>query len=205
MTPLPFRPIRMRAVPGLIMGFSVLLSGCVREIPPPNVHENPQPREHYRMTLRIGNDAPGPFDEVSALVSYRATNPNCAPLTPISGVRMTPEKDLRPPLTKVDEHTYRAEFYLDRLIDEDYYGEGVCHWELMSANFSTALKRNYFTVSRVYSEIRKGHLDVTHYFPDYWYFNPSPTPFGVVGEENRQQYKEPDKTFSLSLHLERLP
>jgi hypothetical protein len=36
-------------------------------------------------------------------------------------------------LRKVAEGEYRGTLYVDRMLDEDYYGRGVCKWEFTGA------------------------------------------------------------------------
>lgn len=181
------------------------LAGCFRQIPPPDIHQNPQPREHYRITMRIGDDAPGPFDGVSASAGYQVTNERCVPMTPISGATLAPREYVDLPVTQIDRRTYVAEFYRDRLLDQDYYGQGVCQWEFVSVHFGPSFQRTSFAPDLMGSDLAAGHFDLTHYFSTYWYFNPSPTPYVPSSSADRSTYRDPAKTFTVSLHVERLP
>ncbi|MFB5204607.1 DUF502 domain-containing protein, partial [Stenotrophomonas sp. 3diitr2024] len=55
---------------------------------------------------------------------YVPTTPN-----PTSGYLEIVPVELR----KVADGEYRGTLYVDRMLDEDYYGRGVCHWEFTGA------------------------------------------------------------------------
>jgi hypothetical protein len=100
------------------------------------VHEQPHPQQAYRLTMTIEN-APGPFGEVTGNAQYDVANRReCSKRDPVSGTvgRITHLPDLT--WTPIAPNTYEAIVYVDRLLDEDYYGLGVCHWELKGASGS---------------------------------------------------------------------
>src|SRR5690606_15888980 len=37
------------------------------------------------------------------------------------------------PLERTAENTYTGVMYADQMLDEDYYGRGTCHWEMIQA------------------------------------------------------------------------
>ena len=97
------------------------------------VHEQPNPQQAYRLTMTIEN-APGPFGMVDGNLQYDVSNEDeCGKIDPVAGVagRITHLPDLA--WTPIGANTYEAIVYADRLLDEDYYGKGVCHWEFKGA------------------------------------------------------------------------
>lgn len=95
---------------------------------------NPTPKRGYGIVVTIEN-APGPFVSVSGGAQYDVSNEGqCGHVNESTGVaeRITSHEDV--PLTKVSDTEYRGVVYLDRMLDEDYYGRGVCHWELTAAS-----------------------------------------------------------------------
>lgn len=97
------------------------------------VHAQPNPRQAYRLTMTIEN-APGPFGDVTGNTQYDVANRQaCSKRDPVSGTvgRITHLPDLA--WTPTGPGTYEAIVYADGLLDEDYYGLGVCHWELKGA------------------------------------------------------------------------
>lgn len=95
---------------------------------------NPQPKRAYTITLVIEN-APGPFAVVEGSAQYDVANEDqCGNVNPSSGTaeRITSHEPVT--LTKVGENKYRGTVFLDQMLDADYYGRGVCHWELTAAS-----------------------------------------------------------------------
>lgn len=182
----------------------IALTGCVRETPPPDVRQNPARHEHYQVTMSL-RDAPGPYDSLDATVYYSVTNDHCVPLTPISGVALAPHKHVKLPMTQVAANTWTADFYADAFLDEDYYREGVCHWSMVAVSFGPTVKANSFSGSIDYDDLLKGKLSSVTYFPTQLYLKPFDTPTGISGSANRAQFKEPDKTFSVTLTAVKIP
>ncbi|MEB1200348.1 hypothetical protein VDQ11_21995, partial [Xanthomonas campestris pv. campestris] len=55
----------------------------------------------------------------------------CTPIEPIAGVWSKSKEDGIPiHFKKINESTYVATIYADGMVDSDYYGKGVCRWEL---------------------------------------------------------------------------
>lgn len=102
----------------------------------PQFKLNPDPKQAYEITLKIGADAPGPFKSVRGNAEYTA--PSCTyVVSEEMGARSIPEWSLPIEFKKVDDTTYVGEFYIDGMFDEDYDGpEGAppCHWEFEFAN-----------------------------------------------------------------------
>jgi len=97
----------------------------------PIYHKNPHPTQAYRITMTI-EDAPGPFGHVSGTAFYDMANyEQCTPVEPVAGVRTKSKEDGIPiRFQKINEETYVATIYVDGMVDADYYGKGVCRFEL---------------------------------------------------------------------------
>ena len=82
-------------------------------------------------------NAPGPFGSIEGVVQYETPlDDPCMPdLGGIAGTRMR-LKEHAVGLTQVGENKYRGIYYTDLLVDEDYYGLGVCHWSMIAARVS---------------------------------------------------------------------
>ncbi len=96
---------------------------------------NPQPRQPYRLTMRIDN-APGPFAQVVAVAQFDVVNKECLPppdSNPGGHTSAVPTEDIEILLERVSDTEYQGTFYADQMLDEDYYGRGVCRWELVEA------------------------------------------------------------------------
>jgi hypothetical protein len=95
---------------------------------------NPNPKQRYDITMIIA-DAPGPFESVQWYANYEA--PNCLfILDRFAGVSSRPSYRMPVHFRKVDGSTYVGTVHLDAMLDEDYFGDGVCHWELRGTSVS---------------------------------------------------------------------
>lgn len=178
-------------------------SACGSPMKTPDVKQNPNPKQRYEITLKI-HDAPGPFDSVTAKVGYQVVNGECVPLTPGSGATIVPREYLPLALTRVSEDSYKATLYLDRFQDEDYYGLGVCHWELMSAGFELKVGGMTFHPAIMLKEIKAG-VSPVRYFSKHTYADasdPAITPFSDSGNATREEFKDPANTFSTQVTAE---
>ncbi len=93
----------------------------------------PQPKQAYRITLNI-TDAPGPFASAEGIAQYDVVNePECGNYLKSVGVfpRITSNEPFA--LTRVSDTEFQGIVYVDLMLDEDYYGRGVCHWEFTEA------------------------------------------------------------------------
>ena len=89
---------------------------------------NPEPKQAYRVRIKI-NDAPGPMKLVSDLnIGYMASNCSYV-ISRLAGARANPEKKVSSKIDQIGQDEYESIFYLDAVLDEDYFGEGVCRWQ----------------------------------------------------------------------------
>ena len=102
----------------------------------PTVHRNPQPKQAYRITMRIDN-APGPFAKMLGLAQFDVVNTECLrpPKDNPGGYSSpVPTDAAEIPLTQVNDNTWSGVVYADQMLDEEYIpGRGVCHWQLIQA------------------------------------------------------------------------
>lgn len=94
---------------------------------------NPAPKRAYAITMKIAG-APGPFEIVEGTAQYTVKNPaECGKKIAIAGVfpRMTSNEPFT--LTRVSDSEYAGMVYSDLILDEDYFGRGVCRWEFVEA------------------------------------------------------------------------
>jgi hypothetical protein len=87
---------------------------------------NPSPKRRYDITMTIEN-APGPFGYVKGYAQYKA--PDCVyVLDKVAGVNARPEHTLDIDFRQTDQNTYVGSVYLDAILDQDYFGKGLCRW-----------------------------------------------------------------------------
>ena len=95
---------------------------------------NPSPKQVFEVEFEI-HDAPGPLKAVRGSVGYDATQaPHCTFVTNAwAGTWGTPFKGLSLPVTPVGSHRFVMTVALDGMVDEDYYGKGLCRWAMVGA------------------------------------------------------------------------
>ena len=94
---------------------------------------NPTPKQRYDITMTIAN-APGTFASVEGTMLYSVINTECLP-PPNSNLQGTSNHMTRPVsfvLTRVSNTEYIGTIHTDLLLDEDYYGRGVCRWQFQN-------------------------------------------------------------------------
>jgi len=88
----------------------------------------PHPKQAYRLRIKI-NNAPGPLKLMRNMsVGYGARDCSYI-INHIEGVSANPEKKVRAETRKLAEFEYETIIYADAVQDEDYFGEGICHWK----------------------------------------------------------------------------
>lgn len=135
-----------RLLTSMLFSFALMSSACSAPMKTPDIKQNPHPKMRYEITITI-EGAPGSFDSMQTIAQYDIENDHCVPLQPMSGARLTPDKTIEMPLTRVGDNTYRGEVYTDLLEDADYYGLGICHWKLSGVSMYLKHKKLTFPPS----------------------------------------------------------
>jgi len=178
-------------VPGLFLSL-VACGGNVE----PSIHLNPNPSMHYEITYRV-NDPAVIFDAVEAIGSYQVTNEACAPLIPISGVRKAPNKVLPLEVRAIDRSTYRVAVHPDALLDENYFGEGVCHWSLTATTLVLKRQGKELSASYMSKDMYEGR-ETLIYYPRNW-LRSAPGGFIEGGSTSSSIYPNRDDLFTISV------
>jgi hypothetical protein len=178
---------------------SLATGGCMRDtrLDDADIRLNHDPKHLYVLTIAI-HDAPGSFDHAEAWASYEVQNPGCVPLTPFEGATITPTKTIPLELSRRADSSYIATMVLDQLVDQDYFGQGMCHWAFTGAGAT-------FTSGVVSFNTYLGADDVTgERRSERFYSNRSyamkDTEHSDSGNLHRNDFKEEAKqTFSITL------
>ena len=175
---------------------------------------NPHPKQAYRLKIKI-NDAPGPLVSMNnTYIRYMARDCSYV-INHIEGVTSHPRKYVDIPLRQVDKNEYEASFYFDAVQDEDYFGEGVCHWKPdgFGGTFKATGKEEEtgFTISDVMRNLLEKKTLTKYYWKwSYPYFtredgsiSPDFVNFGITSPElySAEEHKE---MFTITVTLEEI-
>ena len=173
---------------------------------------NPHPKQAYRLRIKI-NDAPGPLVSMNdTYIRYMARDCSYV-INHIEGVTSHPRKYVDIPLRQVGKDEYEASFYFDAVQDEDYFGEGVCHWKPdgFGGTFKATGKEKEtgFTISDVMRNLLEKKTLTKYYWKwSYPYFtredgsiSPDFVNFGITSPElySAEEHKE---MFTITVTLE---
>lgn len=100
----------------------------------PDFKQNPRPKQIYQLTLTIAN-APGSLASVEGVMQFDVVTPECLPPPKENGGMPWPVPTHNFPITwtRISDTEYTGLVYIDGMLDEDYYGKGMCHWKLIQA------------------------------------------------------------------------
>jgi hypothetical protein len=178
-----------RALPAL--AFAFLTSAYTSAMKNPEIKHNPTPKKRYDITLTV-DGAPGPFDSISGFVEYKVANDECVPLQPISGATIAPEEKVPVVFKHEKDNIYIGTIYADLMQDEDYFGLGICHWQVVAA--SAVLKNNAveFSPAIFHKDITAQHAVSTYFVKgDY---TDSTKPHSAFGTTNRSLFQPESRT-----------
>ncbi|TRM53088.1 hypothetical protein YH64_010110 [Achromobacter sp. LC458] len=103
---------------------------------------NPAATQAYEIRLTLANasdlssagDGKSPFTVAEGTVQFDASNgARCGKSNALSGHVPTLSSHEPFRLSRISATEYVGTVYADMLLDEDYYGRGVCHWALTEA------------------------------------------------------------------------
>lgn len=162
---------------------------------------NPHPVQRYELIATV--DAPGEFDSVEGYLSYDVTNVECVPKNPFEGARNVPNTSRSFAMTRVDAHTWKGSFYRDLLQDEDYFGLGVCHWDVTNALPLFVVHDEKFNPAFMFTELLAG--EQIRHFAKADFYNQSLRGGGAMGLRSTDENVKtrPDRYFPISVKVKR--
>jgi hypothetical protein len=174
----------------LVLFLALVVGACgASSMQKPELKKNPNPKQRYQVTMTI-KDAPGAFDSINGYAIYQVLNDVCVPLQPGSGARLAPYMRIPVTLTRNGD-LYVGAIYADQMLDEDYYGLGVCKWTLTIAAVELKARTNTF----------RAHLNIddknvisqkpkTVYFGSSVYTDSKIENFDYNGEDKPEAFKQ---------------
>ena len=107
----------------------------------PVAKTNPNPTHGYEITVKL-IDPPPDIRSIAGEAHFGIPDVSCMHQPdPIAGYTPGSSYIKKFALTKVGANTYQGHIFLDWPIDEDYYGLGLCKWELDFASVNIDLGR----------------------------------------------------------------
>ncbi|NJC39740.1 hypothetical protein GGR60_004336 [Xanthomonas arboricola] len=176
----------------------------------PVYRKNPHPAQAYRITMTI-EDAPGPFDWISGTAFYAMSNRDaCTPIDRSLGFSTKQKEDAIPiHFEKNSDITYVATIYADGMIDADYYGKGICTFELNGVGISLRAtgkkEETRFQPSLFKNEIYSPEPKVTYFWKER-YPQAGMDDFPDGGEARLDQFNDAARknTFKVTLTTEKV-
>ena len=154
-----------------VIATSLLTSSCGDAKGPPATAKtelykrNPNPQQGYEITAHI-NNPPGAFEYAKARVYYQSKGCSYV-LNSFEGVNSSPRQSLELPLTRIGDNEYTTKVYLDEMIDEDYYGNGVCQWFYVASTIgfmATGAKNETVFSADLWADQVPATQPITYYF-----------------------------------------
>lgn len=142
---------------------------------------NPAPTQAYEIRLTLANasdlssaaDGKSPFTVVEGTVQFDASNgARCGKSNALSGHVPTLSSHEPFRLSRVSATEYVGTVYADMLLDEDYYGRGVCHWALTEARVAFRARADIadtrFVAGLSAKEVLAGGTQARHFWKGYY-------------------------------------
>lgn len=180
----------------------LVTAGCARTVDAGSAKAtlNPHPVKRYEVIAT--SQAPGPWDKVKGVVFFDVENKGCVPRGSFTGAQDVPSAAIHFEMKHEERGTWVGYFYRDALMDEDYFGLGVCRWDATSLAPVFAVDGEKFGAPTwVEDALHKG-AQVT-YFKKAMYGDLSFARYGAPGySPSRPEYKkEPDAFFPITVSV----
>ncbi|WP_312996529.1 hypothetical protein [Achromobacter animicus] len=142
---------------------------------------NPAPTQAYEIRLTLANasdlsiaaDGKSPFTVVEGTAQFDASNgARCGKSNAVSGhvPTLTSHEPFR--LSRISATEYAGIVYADMLLNEDYYGRGVCHWALTEARVALRARADIadtrFVAGLPAKEVLAGGTQVRYFWKGYY-------------------------------------
>ena len=176
--------------------------------PVPDIHpkQNPAPREAYALQIEFAG-LPASVTELTGTADFEVANRDAVPLDhskALGGVRLPPQHSVPLVFRRIDDTRFAASFQKDALLDEDYFGLGVCEWSLTSVSVHFRSPVTHFVGGFSGDRLHDGVTVVQHYLVRD--FSEKPASMDqVFGEESADFYRPaagPQFTLTISARRE---
>ena len=183
--------------PSLLLAITLTTSACGAAMNEPDIKQNPSPRQRYELIATV--NAPEAFESAHGHSHYQVSNASCVPKAPLTGGRNMPNISHDFELTRANDGTYRGYFYLDQFQNDDYFGLGLCHMDLMSAGPNFSIHGLSFNTALMLDDILQQKSRM-RFFSKNEFFNKTLGGAALERAANDQDVMEhPDAYFSITV------
>jgi len=174
-------------------------------------HRNPDPKQGWRLQVKVEN-APGPLVMMRSGVGVFIHRNPCLPPpnTNPMGVSTRLSSGMSFPMERLDENTYSGVFFSDWVLDEDYFGRGLCRWQFESAGvffMATGAEGETQYIANIgFNELDDGLVKRLYYTKTAYPENPRMAGDSKSGYRDPNRYRPElrDDLFTITLSLEAL-
>jgi hypothetical protein len=169
---------------------------------PEHPKKNPHPVQRYEVIATT--DAPGPWDKVSGTVFFGVTNLACTPKDEFVGVHAKPrDVPIDFEMTQTGKNTWVGHFYRDAMLDANYYGLGICHWDAAVVTPVFVVHgRSFGAPTGLKEDLKQPQL---LYFKKRDYANHSLNQVYGTSPEDPEVANHPDAFFSINVAIKEKP
>jgi hypothetical protein len=188
----------LRAAAALILTIA-LTTGCsAMHGDPKNPEKNPHSVKRYEITATVG--ALGAWDSVTGTIFFDVANVDCVPQDTFTGGRNVPNTSYEIEMSRINEKTWKGYFLRDYLQDDDYYGLGVCHWDVTGLVPSFTINGKVFNASILFQDaLNDGVQEIYFKKSDLLGNNLERGEVLISSSDNQEVVHHPDDFFTISV------
>jgi hypothetical protein len=188
----------LRAAAALILTIA-LTTGCsAMHGDPKNPEKNPRSVKRYEITATVG--ALGAWDSVTGTIFFDVANVDCVPQDTFTGGRNVPNTSYEIEMSRINEKTWKGYFLRDYLQDDDYYGLGVCHWDVTGLVPSFTINGKVFNASILFQDaLNDGVQEIYFKKSDLLGNNLERGEVLISSSDNQEVVHHPDDFFTISV------
>lgn len=126
-------------------------------------HPARNPHSVKRYDVIATSDAPEPWDSIEGHIGYEIINRECLPMDSFLGQQDVPNIGISIEMKRMDDHTWKGQFFRDAWQDADLYNLGICHWDVTSAGISAIARRVRFNWSHTLNTLLRDGLQTSYF------------------------------------------
>jgi hypothetical protein len=187
--------LKATALAAAVIAATIIGKSCEPNRSP---HVNAAAKRWTTLTADAKN-VPISVEDANLVVTYTIDNIDCLKPRPISGATAPPFEAISVPVRKIGSATFEGTLALDRFMNEDYDGRGVCQWRVSAAEFTLGNGSRRVTAGMVGNDILQNASE-TDYFSS-WSFTSAPRyePQAGLSDPNAVRTTKTEKLYSVTV------